>query len=102
MEETWPPPSWSTRGSVWGGGKGSREHAEGNPGLGAGPASITRSLSPHVADPRAAPTDVKIRVLNSTAISLQWNRVYSDTVQGQLREYRVRKPVPGPPNPPAR
>ncbi|GAB1285424.1 Neurofascin [Apodemus speciosus] len=29
--------------------------------------------------PRAAPTEVKIRVLNSTAISLQWNRVYSDT-----------------------
>ncbi|EQB78149.1 neurofascin isoform 1-like protein [Camelus ferus] len=41
--------------------------------------------------PRAAPTDVKIRVLNSTAISLQWNRVYSDTVQGQLREYRKRQ-----------
>ncbi|XP_070354015.1 neurofascin isoform X16 [Equus asinus] len=39
--------------------------------------------------PRAAPTDVKIRVLNSTAISLQWNRVYSDTVQGLLREYRA-------------
>ncbi|XP_059531023.1 neurofascin isoform X10 [Myotis daubentonii] len=39
--------------------------------------------------PRAAPTDVKIRVLNSTAINLQWNRVYSDTVQGQLREYRA-------------
>ncbi|XP_012872786.1 PREDICTED: neurofascin isoform X2 [Dipodomys ordii] len=39
--------------------------------------------------PRAAPTEVKIRVMNSTAISLQWNRVYSDTVQGQLREYRA-------------
>ncbi|XP_049626552.1 neurofascin isoform X10 [Suncus etruscus] len=39
--------------------------------------------------PRAAPTDVRIRVLNSTAISLQWNRVYSDTVQGHLREYRA-------------
>ncbi|KAF6075302.1 neurofascin [Phyllostomus discolor] len=39
--------------------------------------------------PRAAPTEVKVRVLNSTAISLQWNRVYSDTVQGQLREYRA-------------
>ncbi|XP_043819282.1 neurofascin isoform X3 [Dromiciops gliroides] len=39
--------------------------------------------------PRAAPTDVKVRVLNSTAISLQWNRVYPDTVQGQLREYRA-------------
>eukprot|EP00073_Rattus_norvegicus_P010368 NP_001153785.1 neurofascin isoform 2 precursor [Rattus norvegicus] len=39
--------------------------------------------------PRAAPTEVKIRVLNSTAISLQWNRVYPDTVQGQLREYRA-------------
>lgn len=47
-------------------------------------------LSQHIADPRAAPTDVKVRVLNSTAIGLQWNRVYSDTVQGQLREYRVR------------
>ncbi|KAM6166513.1 neurofascin isoform 5-T5 [Erethizon dorsatum] len=39
--------------------------------------------------PRAAPTDVKVRVMNSTAIGLQWNRVYSDTVQGQLREYRA-------------
>ncbi|XP_058131041.1 neurofascin isoform X15 [Dasypus novemcinctus] len=39
--------------------------------------------------PRAAPTDVKIRVLNSTAIGLQWNRVYPDTVQGLLREYRA-------------
>ncbi|XP_023357694.2 neurofascin isoform X16 [Sarcophilus harrisii] len=39
--------------------------------------------------PRAAPTDVKVRVLNSTAIGLQWNRVYLDTVQGQLREYRA-------------
>lgn len=57
---------------------------------------MTCSLSQHIADPRAAPTDVKIRVLNSTAISLQWNRVYSDTVQGQLREYRVRKPAPSP------
>lgn len=60
------------------------------------PCHITCSLSQHVADPRAAPTDVKVRVLNSTAISLQWNRVYSDTVQGQLREYRVRKPAPSP------
>nr|XP_012614906.1 neurofascin isoform X4 [Microcebus murinus] len=39
--------------------------------------------------PRAAPTEVKVRVTNSTAISLQWNRVYPDTVQGQLREYRA-------------
>uniref|UniRef100_A0A2K5VEF2 Neurofascin n=1 Tax=Macaca fascicularis TaxID=9541 RepID=A0A2K5VEF2_MACFA len=39
--------------------------------------------------PRAAPTEVKVRVMNSTAISLQWNRVYPDTVQGQLREYRA-------------
>ncbi|XP_074078568.1 neurofascin isoform X6 [Macrotis lagotis] len=39
--------------------------------------------------PRAAPTDLKVRVLNSTAIGLQWNRVYPDTVQGQLREYRA-------------
>lgn len=60
------------------------------------PTCITSSLSRHIADPRAAPTDVKIRVLNSTAISLQWNRVYSDTVQGQLREYRVRKPAAAP------
>ncbi|XP_077860074.1 neurofascin isoform X13 [Macaca mulatta] len=36
--------------------------------------------------PRAAPTEVKVRVMNSTAISLQWNRVYPDTVQGQLRD----------------
>lgn len=63
---------------------------------GSSPTCITSSLSRHIADPRAAPTDVKIRVLNSTAISLQWNRVYSDTVQGQLREYRVRKPAAGP------
>ncbi|XP_062971404.1 neurofascin isoform X4 [Cynocephalus volans] len=39
--------------------------------------------------PRTAPTEVKVRVTNSTAISLQWNRVYPDTVQGQLREYRA-------------
>ncbi|XP_008983784.2 neurofascin isoform X39 [Callithrix jacchus] len=39
--------------------------------------------------PRAAPTEVKVRVVNSTAINLQWNRVYPDTVQGQLREYRA-------------
>lgn len=83
-------------GSSVGWGAGSRE-----PRPGGRPCRVTHSLSPHVADPRAAPTDVKIRVLNSTAISLQWNRVYSDTVQGQLREYRVREPVPGPPNPPA-
>lgn len=75
---------------------GSREKSRGTGGPGANPASITCSLSQHIADPRAAPTDVKIRVLNSTAISLQWNRVYSDTVQGQLREYRVRKPAPSP------
>lgn len=79
-------------------GMGSREKSRGTWGPGANRASITCSLSQHIADPRAAPTDVKIRVLNSTAISLQWNRVYSDTVQGQLREYRVRKPALSPPN----
>lgn len=72
------------------------DESEGTPESGPSPACITSSLSLHIADPRAAPTDVKIRVLNSTAISLQWNRVYSDTVQGQLREYRVRKPAPSP------
>lgn len=40
-------------------------------------------------DPKAAPTDIRLRVLNSTAISLQWTRVYPDTIQGQLKEYRV-------------
>ncbi|XP_039768653.1 neurofascin isoform X13 [Ornithorhynchus anatinus] len=39
--------------------------------------------------PKAPPTEVKVRVLNSTAVSLQWNRVYPDTVQGQLKEYRA-------------
>lgn len=74
---------------------GSRQ-VRGTRGPGACRASITCPLSQHIADPRAAPTDVKIRVLNSTAISLQWNRVYPDTVQGQLREYRVSKQLPAP------
>ncbi|XP_063033993.1 neurofascin isoform X10 [Melospiza melodia melodia] len=39
--------------------------------------------------PKAAPTDVRIRVLNSTAIALTWTRVHLDTIQGQLREYRA-------------
>ncbi|XP_069489231.1 neurofascin isoform X9 [Ambystoma mexicanum] len=39
--------------------------------------------------PTAAPTDIKIRVLNSTAISLQWTRVPSPTVHGNLMEYRA-------------
>uniref|UniRef100_A0A8C3PTH8 Neural cell adhesion molecule L1 n=1 Tax=Calidris pygmaea TaxID=425635 RepID=A0A8C3PTH8_9CHAR len=39
--------------------------------------------------PKAAPTDVRIRVLNSTAIALTWTRVHLDTIQGQLKEYRV-------------
>ncbi|XP_010402639.2 neurofascin isoform X20 [Corvus cornix cornix] len=39
--------------------------------------------------PKAAPTDVRIRVLNSTAISLTWTRVHLDTIQGQLKEYRA-------------
>uniref|UniRef100_A0A8C0FTR3 Neurofascin n=1 Tax=Bubo bubo TaxID=30461 RepID=A0A8C0FTR3_BUBBB len=38
--------------------------------------------------PKAAPTDVRIRVLNSTAIALTWTRVHLDTIQGQLKEYR--------------
>nr|XP_056723401.1 neurofascin isoform X2 [Euleptes europaea] len=39
--------------------------------------------------PKAAPTDIRLRVLNSTAISLQWTKVYPDTIQGQLKEYRA-------------
>ncbi|XP_054837805.1 neurofascin isoform X11 [Eublepharis macularius] len=39
--------------------------------------------------PKAAPTDIRLRVVNSTAISLQWTRVYTDTIQGQLKEYRA-------------
>ncbi|XP_077190794.1 neurofascin isoform X5 [Paroedura picta] len=39
--------------------------------------------------PKAAPTDIRLRVLNSTAINLQWTRVYPDTIQGQLKEYRA-------------
>ncbi|XP_025061326.1 neurofascin isoform X13 [Alligator sinensis] len=39
--------------------------------------------------PKAAPTDIRLRVLNSTAVGLQWTRVYPDTVQGQLKEYRA-------------
>ncbi|XP_053249243.1 neurofascin isoform X18 [Podarcis raffonei] len=39
--------------------------------------------------PKAAPTDIRLKVVNSTAISLQWSRVYPETVQGQLKEYRA-------------
>nr|XP_009943310.1 PREDICTED: neurofascin isoform X2 [Opisthocomus hoazin] len=39
--------------------------------------------------PKAAPTDVRIRVLNSTAVALTWTRVHLDTIQGQLKEYRA-------------
>ncbi|XP_065259654.1 neurofascin isoform X4 [Emys orbicularis] len=39
--------------------------------------------------PKAPPTDIKLKVINSTAVSLQWSRVYPDTVQGQLKEYRA-------------
>ncbi|XP_019402130.1 PREDICTED: neurofascin isoform X15 [Crocodylus porosus] len=39
--------------------------------------------------PKAAPTDIRLRVLNSTAVSLQWTKVYPDTIQGQLKEYRA-------------
>lgn len=46
-------------------------------------------LCPKHPDPKAAPTDVRIRVLNSTAIALTWTRVHLDTIQGQLKEYRV-------------
>ncbi|KAI6072805.1 Neurofascin isoform X12 [Aix galericulata] len=43
----------------------------------------------HSRNPKAAPTDVRIRVLNSTAIALTWTRVHLDTIQGQLKEYRA-------------
>ncbi|XP_075766618.1 neurofascin isoform X3 [Pelodiscus sinensis] len=39
--------------------------------------------------PKAAPTDIRLKVINSTAVGLQWNRVYPDTIQGQLKEYRA-------------
>lgn len=94
---TWP--GGSARHPEWAEGASQQRasKSEGTVESGRGsPTCITGSLSRHIADPRAAPTDVKIRVLNSTAISLQWNRVYSDTVQGQLREYRVRRPAAGP------
>ncbi|KAM6457041.1 neurofascin isoform 11-T16 [Liasis olivaceus] len=39
--------------------------------------------------PKAAPTDIRLKVVNSTAISLQWSRVYPETIQGQLKEYRA-------------
>ncbi|XP_071993645.1 neurofascin isoform X11 [Engystomops pustulosus] len=39
--------------------------------------------------PKAAPTDIKLRVMNSTAISLQWTRVAPASVQGSLVEYRA-------------
>ncbi|XP_075709883.1 neurofascin isoform X14 [Rhinoderma darwinii] len=39
--------------------------------------------------PKAAPTDIKLRVTNSTAISLQWTRVAPASVQGSLVEYRA-------------
>ncbi|XP_063811300.1 neurofascin isoform X9 [Pseudophryne corroboree] len=39
--------------------------------------------------PKAAPTDIKLRVMNSTAISLQWTRVASASIQGSLLEYRA-------------
>ncbi|XP_034623111.1 neurofascin isoform X19 [Trachemys scripta elegans] len=39
--------------------------------------------------PKAPPTDIRLKVINSTAISLQWSRVYPDTIQGQLKEYRA-------------
>ncbi|XP_073523123.1 neurofascin isoform X9 [Phyllobates terribilis] len=39
--------------------------------------------------PKAAPTDIRLRVTNSTAISLQWTRVAPASVQGSLVEYRA-------------
>ncbi|XP_043356342.1 neurofascin isoform X25 [Dermochelys coriacea] len=39
--------------------------------------------------PKAAPTDIRLKVMNSTAVSVQWSRVYPDTIQGQLKEYRA-------------
>ncbi|XP_031752698.1 neurofascin isoform X11 [Xenopus tropicalis] len=39
--------------------------------------------------PKAAPTDIKLRVMNSTAISLQWTRVAPASIQGSLLEYRA-------------
>uniref|UniRef100_A0A8C5LXB5 Neurofascin n=1 Tax=Leptobrachium leishanense TaxID=445787 RepID=A0A8C5LXB5_9ANUR len=39
--------------------------------------------------PKAAPTDIKLRIMNSTAISLTWARVAPASVQGQLQEYRA-------------
>ncbi|XP_053104139.1 neurofascin isoform X8 [Hemicordylus capensis] len=39
--------------------------------------------------PKAAPTDIRLKVVNSTAIRLDWNRVFPDTIQGQLKEYRA-------------
>ncbi|XP_044144347.1 LOW QUALITY PROTEIN: neurofascin [Bufo gargarizans] len=39
--------------------------------------------------PKAAPTDIKLRVMNSTAIALQWTRVAPASVQGSLVEYRA-------------
>ncbi|XP_068125705.1 neurofascin isoform X11 [Hyperolius riggenbachi] len=39
--------------------------------------------------PKAAPTDIRLRIMNSTAISLQWTRVAPVTVQGNLLEYRA-------------
>ncbi|XP_040193520.1 neurofascin isoform X21 [Rana temporaria] len=39
--------------------------------------------------PKAAPSDIKLRVTNSTAISLQWSRVTPASIQGSLVEYRA-------------
>ncbi|CAH2221186.1 neurofascin isoform X15 [Pelobates cultripes] len=39
--------------------------------------------------PKAAPTDIKLRIMNSTAIALSWTRVAPASIQGQLLEYRA-------------
>ncbi|XP_075469837.1 neurofascin isoform X2 [Ascaphus truei] len=39
--------------------------------------------------PKAAPTDIRLRLMNSTAITLQWTRVAPASIQGNLLEYRA-------------
>ncbi|KAM8977242.1 neurofascin [Pelodytes ibericus] len=39
--------------------------------------------------PKAAPTDIKLRVMNSTTIALSWTRVAPPSIQGSLLEYRA-------------
>ncbi|XP_030076414.1 neurofascin isoform X2 [Microcaecilia unicolor] len=39
--------------------------------------------------PTAVPADIRVRVLNSTAVGLQWTRVPSSSIHGHLIEYRA-------------